>query len=416
MKVIFLFSGLPHYSNLILSKLNLIPNLEIIVVAPKSKKTTTLGKGVYQTQEGINFKVYFLEQYKSLYKYNFKGLVNVLADEKPDILITNFYYAFSLLYNLPLQRVLKKQDIKVMYKEIPFRIPKYQDAVSHHLKALGGESPSFFNKLWMLPAAKILTLAYKRLYHRIDAFVNYIDAGKEIYKSYDVPLERVFVTHNSLDTEVLKETKEQIQGLPPILPPNPHRVFHIGRLVEWKRVDLLIHAVAKLKEKYPRIELLIIGDGPLLDQYKTLVNTLKVTDNVQFLGAIYDDIKKARYFKACSLYVLAGMGGLSINEAMAFGLPVLCSVCDGTEKHLVFEEKNGKYFEDGNQNDLTNKLDYLLANPKRLTQMGAYSEKIIQNEVNVHTVLAGYVNAFNYVSKNKYDLSYSTQELQAQKN
>jgi len=212
-----------------------------------------------------------------------------------------------------------------------------------------------------------------------------------------------------LDTELLATIRNQLVDYPAILPPNPYRIFHIGRLVEWKRVDLLIHAVHQLKSTYPNIELLIIGKGPLLEDYKLLVKTLKIEQQVNFLGAIYDDLEKARYFEACSLYVLAGMGGLSLNEAMAFGLPVLCSICDGTEKHLVYDAVNGKYFKDGDLEDLVSQLKYLLSDKERLKKMGDKSLDIITNKINVHTVLNGYVAAFNYVTQNKYAIDYTRQ-------
>jgi len=100
------------------------------------------------------------------------------------------------------------------------------------------------------------------------------------------------------------------------------------------------------------------------------------------------------------------MGGLSINEAMIYGKPVVCSVADGTEKKLVRDNFNGKYFEKGNLEDLVEKLDFLLSNPKIIEDMGKNSEKIIREEINIHTVIKGYIRAFNYVTKNKFQLNY----------
>jgi glycosyltransferase involved in cell wall biosynthesis len=92
------------------------------------------------------------------------------------------------------------------------------------------------------------------------------------------------------------------------------------------------------------------------------------------------------------------MGGLSINDAMIFGLPVICSVCDGTEKILVREGINGLLFENGNQNDLVKKILSLLENPFVARRMGIRSTEIIRDEINIHTVLKGYLDAFSYVT------------------
>lgn len=102
-----------------------------------------------------------------------------------------------------------------------------------------------------------------------------------------------------------------------------------------------------------------------------------------------------------SIYVLAGMGGLSINEAMAFGKPIICSVCDGTEKKLVREGFNGYYFKNGNKQDLADKIKLLVSNPNEIKRMGKNSENIIKNEINIETVIKGYIKAFEYVSNKK---------------
>ena len=82
---------------------------------------------------------------------------------------------------------------------------------------------------------------------------------------------------------------------------------------------------------------------------------------------------------------------------MCFGLPILCSVCDGTEGFLVREGKNGRYFRGDDMEDLAEKITWFFKNLKTADEMGEVSERIIRNEVNVHTVINGYKDAFKYV-------------------
>ncbi len=402
-----MFSGLPHYYNLILSRLNNIKGLEIVVVAPKQNDGSSIGQGVHQTRDGINFRCHFLPQKKSLYKFSFEGFEEVLEKEKPDIVVTIFYYAFSFLYDFRVRKKIKEHNIKLIYKDIPFRLPKYENAVGYYV----GESDGGFLKKTILTIAAHI---YKRisgyLYRSFDAHVNYVEEAYDVFGSYGVRKDKIFITYNSIDTELIKEQKNKIKDLSKILPENPRRIFHVGRLVEWKRVDLLINAVHQLKEKYSDIELLIIGKGPLLEQYKKMATDLKLDSNVKFLGAIYDPELLGRYFKSCSVYVLAGMGGLSLNETMAWGLPVICSVCDGTEKHLIKDGHNGLFFKEGDLNDLILKIDYMLSDPERTKEMGRNAEKWIEEKINVHTVMEGYIKAFNYVTDNHYQLKYTRKE------
>ncbi len=77
------------------------------------------------------------------------------------------------------------------------------------------------------------------------------------------------------------------------------------------------------------------------------------------------------------------------------------------KKKLVRDNYNGKFFKEGNLNDLIAKIDLLFSDKEKLIQMGENSGLIIKNEVNIHTVVSGYINAFNFVTNNKYNLSYN---------
>ena len=239
-----------------------------------------------------------------------------------------------------------------------------------------------------------------------DAHVNYIEDAYRILGSYGVGKEKIFITYNSPNTDSLLKAKEEANSSEPILPYSNYRLIHVGRLVKWKRVDLLIKALSQLKKKYKEIELVIIGKGPEENTLKELTEDLNLIDNIKFIGAVYDPVILGRYFNVSSVYVLGGMGGLSINEAMVFEKPIICSICDGTEKKLVRDGYNGKFFKENDFSDLVEKIDLVLSDQINLKQMGINSLEIIKNEVNIHTVINGYIKAFNYVTNNKYNFNY----------
>jgi glycosyltransferase involved in cell wall biosynthesis len=217
--------------------------------------------------------------------------------------------------------------------------------------------------------------------------------------TYGAKPESVFVTYNSPDTDELFEARAYIANLPTILPPNPHRILHVGRLVKWKRVDLLIDALARILPSIPDAELVVIGTGPEMTTLQDQAKRLDIERHVKFVGGVYKLTDLGRYLNESALYVLAGMGGLSINEAMAFGKPVVCSVCDGTEKHLVREGINGRYFTHGDVVSLAEVINDIITDPLTLTQMGEASTAIIRDEIHIGTVIDGYKKAFQYVIK-----------------
>jgi glycosyltransferase involved in cell wall biosynthesis len=155
-----------------------------------------------------------------------------------------------------------------------------------------------------------------------DAHVNYIDAT-DIFKTYGVTKSSIFLIRNSPDTDKLFQCKKELIAQGVSNKYNSLRVVHVGRLVEWKKTDCLIRAFSIVVKTHPDAKLIVVGDGPEKDKLEDLCHELKIESSVEFVGAIHDAFNLGRYLMSSSLYVLAGMGGLSINDAMVFGLPVV---------------------------------------------------------------------------------------------
>ncbi|HSZ73069.1 MAG TPA: glycosyltransferase, partial [Cytophagaceae bacterium] len=403
MKVLFVFGGLPHYLIPLLNKLNNVVGLEIIVAIPE-ERSKTLGSGVYETGKDISFKVVRLKEFKSYYgKPALKGLSRLIRSERPDAMVLGWPYVLALLFYPVLFFTCKKNKVKLINRDIPFNVPKYSEAwqyyKSNSMELEHDDEQKKENGFFTSLKYAFVTLSRKCYFNMVDAHVFYSPIGIETYESYGVKRKDMFVTYNSLDTDTLLKINEQITLEPSILAPNAHRLIHVGRLVKWKKVDMLIEAFAKLKVKFSDAELVIVGDGPELVYLKKLAKDLNVEQDVLFIGAIYDSMLLGRYLQCSSIYVLAGMGGLSINEAMCFGKPIVCSIADGTERDLVIEGKNGRYFKRGNAEDLYKKLDELLSHPDLVKQYGEYSLSIIRNKINLHTVVEGFLTAFNTITE-----------------
>lgn len=402
MKILFTLNGLTHYFNAILNRLNRYEELEIVVIAPE-KNNKSVGKGVFLTQQGIEFKVHFSKELKRFYgKAFFQNFKNILESEQPDAIVFIWPYILELVYNPLLLFKLKRKKIKIVFKEIPFQLQSFYDALTfkpfkfidenlvQQGVSLKGKIVNFF-----------LGLIRKYYYSIIDLNLHYIEDGYSILKTYGVPRNKIVVTFNSPDTDRLIEAKNKSLKLDKILPDNPFRLIHVGRLVKWKRVDLVIKAVAELSQNYPKIELIVIGDGPEIQNLKNIAQDLQVENRIKFIGAIYDPVLLARYFNSSSIYVLGGMGGLSINEAMVFEKPIICSLCDGTEKVLVKDGFNGYIFENGNLESLTQKLTLLLSDKNKIHDFGKNSLSIILNKININTVVSNYFGAFSKLLKNE---------------
>ncbi len=417
MRILFVGVGYVHYFNQILNKLNELPGLEVFNLIPLDDASSHVGPAVYQTLDNVKHQVLRLpSSIDAAGQVRFQHLESLLAEIGPKVIIATEVYLSQFYDNPAVSALIASSDIKIILKDIPFRLPKFTD----ELQVISSLARSYVGRLnrllKYLPVSPVLnqllyrTFNYRqdleRLYlkkltlNKVDAHVCYVEAAYDIYASYGVPAEKIFITYNSPDTDELFAIRARLASVAPILAPCPHRLIHVGRLTDNKRVDLIIKALSQIKEKYTDAQLLVIGYGPEAAALKTLTAELQLSGSVTFLGGIYDYNLLGRYFLASSVYVMAYLGGISLNDAMSFGKPVICSTGDGTEQKLVREGINGLYFEIGSAASLAEKISYLFEHPETLARMGEESTKIIQNEVNIHTVADGFTKAFDYVTNN----------------
>ncbi|MFH1372873.1 MAG: glycosyltransferase family 4 protein [bacterium] len=106
-------------------------------------------------------------------------------------------------------------------------------------------------------------------------------------------------------------------------------------------VACIIEAMARVKQKYPRAELIICGDGPRRADLQRLVRSLK-QNGVTFMGRV-DGREQARCLDEADLYVNASsVDGLpeSLIQALTAGLPVVTTDAGGISE-VVTDGDNG---------------------------------------------------------------------------
>jgi len=405
MKVAFTFSGLTHYLVALLNKLVSTHGVEVSVILPK-ERGISIGEGVKLGDETSSylFRVHYLEEFRGKFKKPyFRKLHQVLNEISPDILVMGWPYIINYYFDSAARKIAKEKGISLIFREIPFMVAPRNQAMRYYREFpvinenLEVENPG---GLSFYPWAFGLNQMRKRIYRLADATMIYASHGFEIQESFGVERDRIFLTYNSPDTEKIAQVRHRLleEG---VSLSNPKRILHLGRLVKWKRVDLLIEAVAQLAGKHDSIELCIIGSGPEEEHLKQLAMQHVPEGVVRFLGSIYDAEQLAREIMTSGIYVLAGMGGLSINETMAYGLPVICSRCDGTEKDLISDGVSGLFFKEGDPDDLVRKLDLLLSDPLKRQSMGEQALSVIRDKINLDTVTQRFADCFEYLNNTK---------------
>lgn len=164
----------------------------------------------------------------------------------------------------------------------------------------------------------------------------------------------------------------------------PHMVLAIGQFIHRKGFDVLLRAASALDKN---VGIYIVG-GEVTEEYKTMKETLGLS-NVHFLGFQKKDTL-AKFYKAADLFVLPtreDIWGLVINEAMAYGLPVITTDRCVAGLELVENGINGYIVPVEDEKALAEKMQIVLDSD--MEAMGAASqEKIrpytLENMAKVH--------------------------------
>lgn len=130
-----------------------------------------------------------------------------------------------------------------------------------------------------------------------------------------------------------------------------------------KNQVFLIHSFAEVCQKYPKVKLLLAGQGTQLEECKELVHQLHKERQIRFWGYV-SNIRDL--YAACDVCVSTSqIEGLPFNimEAMACGLPVIASDIKG-HRELVKEGETGRLYMDGDSAELIKKLRLMLEYPK----------------------------------------------------
>lgn len=105
-------------------------------------------------------------------------------------------------------------------------------------------------------------------------------------------------------------------------------IVSAGRLVRYKRVDLVIEAFAAVADEFPDARLVVIGQGPERELLESKAIELAVADRVEFRGHVSAHTDVLRATAGASVFVSASEiegFGIVLAEAMAVGTPYVVS-------------------------------------------------------------------------------------------
>lgn len=161
-------------------------------------------------------------------------------------------------------------------------------------------------------------------------------------------------------------------------------ILFVGRLNEQKGVDYLIKAIPAIEEKVPNTMLLIIGEGSYKADLEKLASALKVSNYLEFLGAMpHENI--VNFYNLADVLVLPSVTsnigteglGLVLLEAMSCGTCVIGTSTGGI-KTIIKHNENGMLAKERDEADLAGKIIKVITDEKLRKKLSRNGAKFVR--------------------------------------
>lgn len=245
------------------------------------------------------------------------------------------------------------------------------------------------------PEPRWLAALRYRPYARIIAIS---EAIKEVLQRAGVAEQRLTVIHDSVATEAFADAPDCDRF---------RREFNLdardivlgitAQLIERKGHRFLLQALAILKPKYPRLKLLVFGQGPLQQTLSEQVLELGLQESVQFAG-FREDLDN---FLACIDVLvhpaLAEGMGVAVLKAAAAGVPVVAFAAGGV-REAVAHDLTGLLVPPADVSGLAAAIARLLDDPALRQQFGEAGRQRMRAEFSVDAMVTSHCELYRSMS------------------
>lgn len=276
-----------------------------------------------------------------------KDLQRAIEDFKPDVIHSHLFETEMVLsqINYPKAKyIVHFHDNMIQYKRF-----------THNSLFSKSKLTNFYEKLIVLKSYKTRN-------------IHFVAISSDGYRYINEVLPEKFkktLLFNAVDTKKFKPGEHAVQK--PLL-------CTIGSLVDKKGQDLAVKTIAELHNRGIYTTLNILGDGPNRNNLENLVHELKLENFVFFHGVVdYPEnyLKESRIYLHTATYEPFG---LVLLEAMASGLPVVCTDGKGN-RDLIEQGKNGFMVLERTPELLAEKIEYLIRNTNEYVRISNYTRQ-----------------------------------------
>lgn len=367
-KIIFIYGNLPAYRKDFFT--NLSKSLEENGIEMKVFYGYVANKVVKQ-DDSNNYKTKKFETVKKNFKLltfsKMVGLLEEIKAEKPDGII--FQFNQTNISQWKVLRYCKKNNI-------PYAIW----GCNYTRADLNGG------------LAKVRERIYHYIYKNAKILIPYGTLYRDCFINLGIPKERIVVAQNTINVEAIVEKYKNIPAKE--VTNRKLKVLYVGALAWQKKIESSIDALAEMIDANYDITFDIVGGGTELEKLKNHLSqkSEKAQANITLHGAKYGE-ELEHFFLDADVFLMPGTGGLGVNEAMAYELPIISTHGDETVYDLI--DGNGYLLQNfGDKNEQMKYLkEFISLSQEEKNVMGKKSRSNILSRASLKNMVDSHHNA-----------------------
>jgi len=187
-----------------------------------------------------------------------------------------------------------------------------------------------------------------------------------LQNKFKIPVDRIVHLLNPIDLSKFRKRDKKEAALKLGIDPEYRYLLFVGRMVKLKGVWELLDVFKDLSTEYEDLKLIMIGDGPLMDDIPSFIKNNSMEKKIMIKGRLTHDLLPYYYNIAEALVnpqnsSAGGIGNVTI-EAMASEIPVVVTNVDGRDEYISENSGTGILVEPGNKNSLKDGIVRILNN------------------------------------------------------
>lgn len=369
MKIVYLYGGMPAYRKdffyLLNKKLEQKGHSLKVLHGVRDKNDSLQLNSQNYGFSAMSFPIKTLYEKGALRIEGFPGLVKAFKKEKPDIYVLQFHVA------------------KITYWRL------YWYAKRHHIPYITWDCNYQRPELGTCQVG-IRTILVNKTDMNASVCLTYGTKLKNELISLGKEAKDVIVAQNTINIEKIIEERSSYCNNREYN--HPIHVLFVGLVKSRKYLETAIEAIADLIKEGRDIYFDIVGGGDLFEKCKVQIAQLGVEERIIMHGPKHGDDVKV-FFEKSDVFLLPGTGGLAVNEAMAYSLPIISTEGDGTIVDLI--DGNGYLLK--NMGDIAEIKDavskFLKLTNEEKQAMGNRSQEIITQKASLDNMVNKHIEA-----------------------